>query len=762
MLRTTKFYLRLLPIVIALLASFSVPVGSANAATFDPNHIMDDGVFNYSTSMSTADIQNFLNQFPNSCLSNYLAPYPTDYFTYGANVSAAAVIRRASDLWGINPQVILVTLEKEQSSVTGGAGCASLQYNSAMGMGCSDGGTCPSAGYAGFSQQVTKGAYQLMFNEQRSEGNTRWDGDDGILYIGYMTAGNRARCGIVSIYCSQSSTAQIYYDGNTPIDGTSVYMSNGATAAFYTYTPHFHGNQNVFTIFNNWFGSTYLALPIGGSILSQTSTGKVYLTTDTTRYYIPDWSTMVNYGLDVYPIQAASDSVINGFTDGGTLMNLVYNGNGVFLVNNRSLYHVSGAMCTAWGFSCFDSTNVKSLGSIFQTQYLHTGWELTNLAASKGVIYEMLNGLREPIQNQKSFNDLGFATTSVLETSQLNSNKPLGPLLMTTPGVLKFAPSATIYYFDGSNYSSVSSMSSYTDWSLQNQTQIAPATSSYNTTPPSAQTLTPWYQDQRGGYYIIDHGYRVLVPNQLQSLWKSMTFSPQSPSLANSLPVSTLQSFVWASPNIYVLSNGTKHYVPTYADYTALGITNSNTTVLQPDKLSNIPQGNDVLGNGLVIGLQGDALKRYVINNGQTTWVPDENTYNSYGFNWGIAPVYSSAILSDYPLASSPLSNGVVNGTYYLIGTGIMHHLSLSQAADYGLVASQFQAINPNLVQNAATATLSRFIYNVEDGKIYYASGGAIHYVANYSSFVAYGGIRTPATAVNTATINLFVQGQPV
>lgn len=217
-------------------------------ASFNNNRVMDDGVFDNSGTMDEGSIQSFLNSFSNSCLKNYQAPYPNDYFNYGGNVPAARVIKRAADLWGINPQVILATLEKEESLVRGNAGCADWRYNSAMGMGCPDGGSCPSPAYAGFSKQVTKGSWQLKYNKERSYGNVGWGENDSLTYYGYMTQGNRKRCG---------SCSNIYYDGWASIDSTSVHMDTGATASLYTYTPHFHGNQNFVALFEAWFGSTW-------------------------------------------------------------------------------------------------------------------------------------------------------------------------------------------------------------------------------------------------------------------------------------------------------------------------------------------------------------------------------------------------------------------------------------------------------------------------------------------------------------------------
>lgn len=222
-------------------------------AAFNGNLIMSDAVFDNVNSMNEGDIQNFLNGFPSSCLKNYQAPYPNNYFSYGGNVPASRVIRRVADLWGMNPQVILATLEKEESLVSGSAGCPDWRYNSAMGMGCPDGGACPAPAYAGFHQQVTKGSWQLKFNKERALGNVGWDSpidpdDDRYLtYPGPMTQGWRSR-----VYGGPAT----YYDGYHNIDGQVVHLDSGATASFYWYTPHFHGNQNLVLLFERWFGST--------------------------------------------------------------------------------------------------------------------------------------------------------------------------------------------------------------------------------------------------------------------------------------------------------------------------------------------------------------------------------------------------------------------------------------------------------------------------------------------------------------------------
>ncbi len=229
-------------VLLIVLSIFGYTAPSVKA--YSNNSLIDDAVFDNATTMDTASIQNFLNQYPNSCLKNYSAAYPNSYFSYGGAVSAATVIRRVADLWGINPQVILTKLEQEESLVRGNAGCPDWRYNSAMGMGCPDGGACPAPQYAGFSQQVTKGSWQLKWSKEAAIGNVNWQDNGDLTYGGKMTQGNRKRC---------NACQTVYYDGYYTMDGVLTHMDNGATASLYTYTPHVPSSFPV--LFETFFGA---------------------------------------------------------------------------------------------------------------------------------------------------------------------------------------------------------------------------------------------------------------------------------------------------------------------------------------------------------------------------------------------------------------------------------------------------------------------------------------------------------------------------
>jgi hypothetical protein len=261
----------------------------SHAFAFNNNRVIDDSIFDNVNSMTAGDINAFLNKFPSSCISpnnGFSAIDPNGYnpsngFLYGGNVSAGQVIYDAAQAYGINPQVLLTTLQKEQSLINGGAGCSTNRYAKAVGYGCPDGGTSydysgvnlytkngvtytsvsgvcvNSAAKVGFTQQVIHAAWMLKYSKERSKGNIgwavikgNWDNSDDLnaTYSGYMTQGCFKR--------SKYESTCTNYDGYTTIDNTAVHIDTGGTAALYRYTPHFSGNTNFVNLFNTYFGST--------------------------------------------------------------------------------------------------------------------------------------------------------------------------------------------------------------------------------------------------------------------------------------------------------------------------------------------------------------------------------------------------------------------------------------------------------------------------------------------------------------------------
>lgn len=247
----------------ASLGLFLLLAPVAHAAT--NGRMIDDAVFDNSGTMTTENIQTFLNGFPNGCLKNYTDEMPSSnparaYFDYSGTGSAAQIIRRVADNYGVNPRVLLTKLEQESSLVSGSGGCQLWRQASAIGFKCFDGANPRTTTFRGTSiqtcvatdadmgvaRQLSKGTWLLKWGKERANGNLNWlvPDDAASTYGGPMTQGSRKRC---------ASCATVYYDGYW----NGVYLESGATASLYNYTPYL--NQAFDDIWEGWWGagSTY-------------------------------------------------------------------------------------------------------------------------------------------------------------------------------------------------------------------------------------------------------------------------------------------------------------------------------------------------------------------------------------------------------------------------------------------------------------------------------------------------------------------------
>ncbi len=249
---------------------------AADLSQFKAGNIMSDAVMRNYTSMTEAEIQSFLNR-KNSCDkaassvsgakavkagNDYGVPYNYQYVyggkTYHYHVengkfvclnkekfngeTAAHIIYQAAQDYKINPQVLIVLLEKEQGLITDKWPNANFQYRSATGYGCPDNAACNSK-YYGLKNQIRNAA--ALFNTVLSGGWTNYPlGNNTIRYS------PNASCGSSIVKIENLATSALYR--YTP------YQPNAAALKAYTGTATCgaYGNRNFYIFFTDWFGST--------------------------------------------------------------------------------------------------------------------------------------------------------------------------------------------------------------------------------------------------------------------------------------------------------------------------------------------------------------------------------------------------------------------------------------------------------------------------------------------------------------------------
>jgi hypothetical protein len=234
------------------------PAQAASGSDFIPGYIISDDIFFNYNAMSEAAIQNWLNSqscTPRDgvpCLRNYVqntttqgdqgAGHCTQYTGAGAE-PASRIIFKVAQACRINPMVLLVLLQKEQTLITSPS---SYGYQRATGYACPDTAACD-ARYFGFFNQVYHAAWQFR---QYTLKPSSWRYRVGNVAIQWSP---NAACGSSIVNIQNQATANLY--NYTPYQPNAAALSNvygtgdGCSA---------YGNRNFWRMFSDWFGS-----PIG-------------------------------------------------------------------------------------------------------------------------------------------------------------------------------------------------------------------------------------------------------------------------------------------------------------------------------------------------------------------------------------------------------------------------------------------------------------------------------------------------------------------
>lgn len=239
--------------VLAVPLLASTPAQAADNANFKPGMIITDALFYDGDRMNAAQVQAFLEEKGAGCTASGDLACLKDYedetrdwaadsyckgYTAGKQ-TAAEIIAGVGVSCGVNPQTLIVLLQKEQSLINRSTPSARA-YEIATGYGCPDTAPCDEE-YYGFFNQVYRAARQFKVYQAHP---TRY---------GYQA--------------ERENTITYHPSGKC---GTSeVYIENQATAGLYIYTPHqpndallagkpddcsSYGNLNFWRFMTDWFG----------------------------------------------------------------------------------------------------------------------------------------------------------------------------------------------------------------------------------------------------------------------------------------------------------------------------------------------------------------------------------------------------------------------------------------------------------------------------------------------------------------------------
>jgi hypothetical protein len=394
---------------------------------FNPGNIMDNMVMTDAGSMSVAQIQTFLNSKVPVCDTNHAGFSGSSGTWYGPpftclkdytenNLTSAQIIYNAAHTYSINPQVLLVLLQKEEALITD-TWPAPYQYTSATGYGCPDStpGVCNSS-YFGFTNQINNAA--KLFHSVIISSPT-WSSP-------YVLGNN-----------------SIKWSPNDSCGSSTVYIINQATAALYDYTPYqpnqaslnagygtgdscsSYGNRNFYLYFTDWFGPTHRSL-------IRVSGGGVYLVENGVKRAFPSEMVFTSYSYMWTDVLTVSPTELSAIPDGAAMPYNVHFRDG-HLVTSQSggMYVVENGLKRpfpnegtffSYGYTWSDALIISNAemslipdgAAILYNAHLRDGHLVTS---QSGGMYVVENGLKRPFPNEITFLSYSYKWTDALTIS---------------------------------------------------------------------------------------------------------------------------------------------------------------------------------------------------------------------------------------------------------------------------------------------------------------------------------------------------------
>lgn len=706
----TKHSISLMSILlIAGLSIFLLIVGTgqrtqaADTSQFNAGYIISDPVFTDYKSMTATQIQTFLESKNSVCLVNFQTQSLHDAngdglgdepYGKGINelVPASTLIWQASQLYRINPQVILSTLQKEQGLITR-TDCPEWRYNTALGYGCPDSEPCDTSAY-GFTRQIDYGVWHF-----------RGFFDDGYP-IPPITPGNR----------------YVGYNQNSSCGGTTIHIQNRATAALYSYTPYqpnaatlaapvgqtvncgAYGNINFWRYFTDWFGSTVNSR-LNYFLIKTSSSSAVYLQTPEAKHYILSGEVMQNWGLEDLDIQTVSESYLNSIPSGSNVGTLLKDDwENYFVVENGKLHYIrDSSYLNLWGLTKGDA--VQSLGVV---RSLDAGtWlgRFIQLEGQPSSSYWLLdNGKRHLISDPSMLYQWRYTNDQLttVSTSFLNS------IPIDNTDVSAYASNGTSeYIIDSGRKLLLNSQTKSAYYGSLTPTIYNNITLSFLpeevATPFVAQTST-------GHWYMLESGRKHYVMSSwLAEIWgKSPMIPPTrlSDSFMSSLIDSGNLTYLvqTTNPTAYWLIDKTKKYIPDSIIATAWLGENATPPIYSIESLSRLQQS----ANATNVIKSPDSNYSYVLNAGKKHYL--STTYANQA--WGIGTTQtSSQIVNAIPegvfVAQTVLDK---NNNAYLLAGSKKYPINQDFKSTWGVTDKTIKINDLLLARYETSSTLKAFI----------------------------------------------------
>jgi hypothetical protein len=410
---------------------------AASASDFDAGYIISDYNFYNSSALTRKQIQTFLGKQScapldsSPCLADYTqktktrSPLASDSAVYcktytgAASESAATIIHKVAKACGISPEVILVTLQKEENLLsTPSAG----RYKIAMGYACPDTAACDST-YFGFFNQVYAAAKQWK-RYAMYQPTTYWSTKVGTNAVKYNP---KASCGTKTVDVQNQATASLYnytpYTPNAAALGNLYGVGNSCSS---------YGNRNFWVYYSDWFGS-----PTSGTSLVSVG-GAVYLLSGRNAYHVSSPAMLAQLA-DLGKVKTVTAAYLSTYT-----VQEVGSYSPVYTSSvSDTYYELSGKALHAFSSASavtgagYDPATAIQL-TPFQVKKLGTGAALGSYLRIDGssTIYLDRAGVLAPLQNRATAKALNGGTTPPIRqvTAAAAAGRTIGANVLMRPG----------------------------------------------------------------------------------------------------------------------------------------------------------------------------------------------------------------------------------------------------------------------------------------------------------------------------------------
>ena len=425
---------------------------TADLSSFRPGNIISDAVFFNSMAMSEAQIQAFLDSKVSDCRAGYTClknkydttrSIPADAmcgaYAGGGSERASRIIYKVAQACGINPQVLLVTLQKEQGLITD-TWPTSGQYRAAMGQGCPDTAACDST-YYGLFNQIQGAAWQFKryANPPGTSKFFTWYAPGKTWNVRFHP--NEA-CGTSPLLIENQATANLYYytpyQPNSAAIGAGYGLGNSCSS---------YGNRNFYNYFVDWFGSTQRAY---GPIVTGPSRDRVYLLNGGVKYPVATSTDLRALGAGLGGLQVVPATALDSLPTGRTLTRYVHDPRSgtLYLLELDGTKHrfVSSDQIALFGYAFSSYVNLEpSLIDAFPTG--EDVGVFTTPSNDSGEVYYLDNGVQRYVYDTPAYAYAARGKSGYVATMDATAHGriPRGATFFTPNTLVRGSSSGDVY-----------------------------------------------------------------------------------------------------------------------------------------------------------------------------------------------------------------------------------------------------------------------------------------------------------------------------